>query len=95
MNKNTTEYFGYLAPSHHAAIWGIAVGNGGLATGDPTDADTLPPQADRAAGPTPPRGTPRVMPVIDDMIQEFDGSRSHFFRAFRRETGQTLSLIHI
>lgn len=32
---------------------------------------------------------PGAMPVIDDMIQGFDISRTHFFRAFRRETGQT------
>ena len=32
---------------------------------------------------------PGAMPVIDDMIQGFDVSRAHFFRAFRRETGQT------
>lgn len=32
---------------------------------------------------------PGTMPVIDDMIQGFDVSRAHFFRAFRRETGQT------
>jgi len=32
---------------------------------------------------------PGAMPVIDDIIQGFDVSRTHFFRAFRRETGQT------
>lgn len=32
---------------------------------------------------------PGTMPVIDDMIQGFDVSRAHFFRAFRRETGQS------
>ena len=32
---------------------------------------------------------PGAMPVIDDMIQGFAVSRAHFFRAFRRETGQT------
>ena len=32
---------------------------------------------------------PGAMPVIDDMIQGFDVSRAHFFRAFRREMGQS------
>ncbi|MDA1039442.1 MAG: AraC family transcriptional regulator [Planctomycetota bacterium] len=38
---------------------------------------------------------PGFMPVIDDMIQGLDGSRSHFFSAFRRETGQTPSGYHL
>lgn len=38
---------------------------------------------------------PGAMPVIDDMIQGFDVSRAHFFRAFRRETGQTPYSYHL
>jgi AraC-like DNA-binding protein len=103
MDKNTTEYFGYLAPSDHAAISGIAVGNGPLAAAKTLDilarltAVTRPMQTPSRLKQIVRRARllleerPEFMPVIDDMIQGFDGSRSHVFRAFRRETGQTPS----
>jgi AraC-like DNA-binding protein len=38
---------------------------------------------------------PGGMPVIDDLIQRFDVSRTHFFRAFKQETGQSPYKYHL
>lgn len=38
---------------------------------------------------------PGGLPVVDDLIQRFDVSRTHFFRAFKQQTGHTPYQYHL